>query len=907
MDPFGTAALRAATLAAWRDSPTRLAEDAAAEDDLRQIGYRDRWFTELAANAADAALAAGVPGRLVVRADAAAGLVRVGNTGAPLTVDGVRALTALRVSPKGGHREVGRFGVGFRATSFADRVDLLSSSGSITFDRARTADALDPALRGHRVPGQRLAWPLDEAPSTGLDSEVVLHVRDAARVTELLDQARAEAPDLLLELTALGEIDVAGRVLTRRERAGRVEIIDDGRVVATWLESTAGGHRWLVPVDDAGIHPLTGDVLRAPTPTQIPLSLPARLITDLPLTPDRRGLHPDADAAAAAAGYTGLLLLVPAEQRHLLVPAPAFAASGPDGVLREAVLAELAATRWVPSSSGDEPLAPERTWVLRGLTADLAELLGEVIAPLAAPESSDGAAARTLLRLGARETSLAEVADLLAGVVRPARWWARLYAALDPLTSTREAAEELGALPVPRADGRTRRGVRGLAVVDLPRGADIPVDWIPVIDPAAYHPLLDRLGLERLSIGDVLAHPALQQRMDAADDDELEELADTVLRLVAADESAGSALPGWLGALPVRAADGSDRPVDELLLPGSPLHDVLYDDAGLGLVDPAVVEAYGAGPLRRLGAGWGFAPVYDDLPTAPDHDLDGEEDWWDFVGVPPERLIAVRDLDLVDPDRWRPALALLAADPEIAAQFADRDGYLVWWLRRHAEIDGRPLREFRAPGDPRWAGLFDPLDHPAADVLAPLTAGAGPDDADDAAAWLAALADPGRAVAPGVAARAHAALVAARAAGRIRLDDIEPPEALRTMTGTVTREPVVVDQPWLLPVVPRQIAVLAGPHPEPSSAAAFAELADAPLASETVVAQVVSPGRPLDADAPEAVEIAAATGWDLSGLLLLHDRLDVAVLADGEERRVTVPRWRDAADTLHLGSVRWTR
>ena len=50
-DPFGTAALRVATLSSWRDSPTRLAEDVAAEAELRHIGYRDRWFTELAANA----------------------------------------------------------------------------------------------------------------------------------------------------------------------------------------------------------------------------------------------------------------------------------------------------------------------------------------------------------------------------------------------------------------------------------------------------------------------------------------------------------------------------------------------------------------------------------------------------------------------------------------------------------------------------------------------------------------------------------------------------------------------------------------------------------------------------------------------------------------------------------------
>lgn len=54
-DPFGTASLRTAMLDAWRSSPTRFREDANAEEDLVLGGYRDRWFVELAQNAADAA------------------------------------------------------------------------------------------------------------------------------------------------------------------------------------------------------------------------------------------------------------------------------------------------------------------------------------------------------------------------------------------------------------------------------------------------------------------------------------------------------------------------------------------------------------------------------------------------------------------------------------------------------------------------------------------------------------------------------------------------------------------------------------------------------------------------------------------------------------------------------------
>ena len=99
-DPFGTAALRRATLASWRDSPTRAAEDLAAERDLVTVGYRDRVAVELAQNAAHAATAAGIPGELAVWSEPDG--VHVANTGAPLTDAGVRSLAALRVSARGG-------------------------------------------------------------------------------------------------------------------------------------------------------------------------------------------------------------------------------------------------------------------------------------------------------------------------------------------------------------------------------------------------------------------------------------------------------------------------------------------------------------------------------------------------------------------------------------------------------------------------------------------------------------------------------------------------------------------------------------------------------------------------------------------------------------------------------------
>ena len=109
-DPFGTAALRQAVLRAWEGSPTRFREDANAEEDLRLGGYRDRVLVELAQNAADAAGAGGALWARVVD-----GELRVANTGAPMTADGVAGLASLRASAKRGSGSVGRFGVGFAA------------------------------------------------------------------------------------------------------------------------------------------------------------------------------------------------------------------------------------------------------------------------------------------------------------------------------------------------------------------------------------------------------------------------------------------------------------------------------------------------------------------------------------------------------------------------------------------------------------------------------------------------------------------------------------------------------------------------------------------------------------------------------------------------------------------------
>src|SRR5262245_2776889 len=132
-DPLGTAALRAAVLDAWAGSPTRFREDANAEEDLRLGGYADAWLVELAQNAADAARAAGVPGRLAVTV--LDGELRVANTGAPLDAAGVAALASLRASAKRDDpRAVGLFGVGFAAViPLSDAPRIVSDGVGVAF------------------------------------------------------------------------------------------------------------------------------------------------------------------------------------------------------------------------------------------------------------------------------------------------------------------------------------------------------------------------------------------------------------------------------------------------------------------------------------------------------------------------------------------------------------------------------------------------------------------------------------------------------------------------------------------------------------------------------------------------------------------------------------------------------
>ncbi len=703
-----------------------------------------------------------------------------------------------------------------------------------------------------------------------------------------------------------------------------------------WWQFRTGRARWLLPLRDGRPVAAAPDVLRAPTRSDEELSLPALLIADIPMQPDRRRLLPGARIAELASGYADFARALPARDRLLLVPTPGFARSEADGLLREALVAELGGQPWLPvlhAEPEDEPVPaaaglavvaverPRRASVFIGVTDELAGVLAEIVGPLVVPELSGRSTADALSVLDVHRIGLARIAELSGSVERPPQWWYSLYDALEPFVGDPLAVEELGALAVPLADGRMVTGPRTVVLDDHLESA-VPVHWARLVHPEAAHPLLGRLGARPAGPEELLRDPALHAQLehDPADPDTVE----AVLNLAAhANPGAGIVEPGsgatdpvrgepaapvpgllptWLGLLEIPDDTGDLVPADELLLPDAPLARVLVEDSPFGTVADDLVRRYGPTALRAVGVGWGFTVVAESDPTGPDHHLDDEETWWETLAEDPPELLAVRDLDLVDPEQWPRALRLLLADPATRPLLADRDGYTAWWLRTHARIDGTALGLFRHPADPVFAGLLPVLsmdtETDAADIDALRAVLADPEiiTPELAAELLAALADPSRHPTAEAISRTHERLAAATAAGRLDLDDLVLPERVRALSGAVidAADALVLDLPWYGLALPPDRLVVG----DIDSASQLAALLDLPLASQAVTARVEGTGRRTTWSAePLGVLWRMQSGQPTpAGDLVVHDELRVR-LSGAYEATVTVPWWRDGADT----------
>jgi hypothetical protein len=963
-DPFKTAVLRERVLDAWAASPARFREDANAEEDYALGGYRDRVVVELAQNAADAAARAGVPGRL--RLTLRDGTLVAANTGAPLDTAGVEALSTLRASGKRGDAAtgdtVGRFGVGFAAVvAVSDAPRICSATGAVGWSRDATRDlvrqvpslAAELATRSGHVPVLRLPFPDDAAPPDGFTTAVTLPLRDPA-ARELAERLLAEAgPALLLALPALDRVEIEADGVTRvltAARDGDDITITAGGSVSRWRTATAGGSLkaalladrpaeergrtswsvcWAVPLasgtgrEEAGVPAGrlpdgVSAVVHAPTPTDEPLGLPALLLASFPLSPDRRHVAPgpltDFLVDQSAAAYVGMLPgLAPGPGLLDLVPGPA-GRGELDARLGSAIRDRLPEAPFLNGASG-ERIRPRDALLPGTGLAGLAGYLAPVLPSLIAGPARHPAYAV----LGVRRLPLADLADMLAALDRPPAWWRRLYEVLAG--GSPEDRSELGGLPVPLADSRLVRGPRGLLLPgpDLEHPERLGVLGLRVVDPGAAHPLLARLGAVEATPRGVLGHPATRAAVEAAcDDEDPAAIADVVLDLVAAAHAEPGEYP-WLADLVLPDAAGEWCPAGELLLPGGSLASVVAADAPFGIVGSQTLDRYGAATLEAAGvlSSFELLTAHDVDLGDPGLDLDAVEDWaWHTRErlprgtVPPVALevLAVRDLELVDPDRWPRALELLAAPPLRAAltepvrvrladgRHTDMPSYTAWWLRRHLVLGGRRPADLRAPdADPLLAGLYDDADPAIADALAdPVIARAlgvrttladlltDPDGPDE---LLGRLADPARTVSR----TQLRALWAALASADLTPDDVTPPDGVRAVRGeeVVTadaEEVLVLDAPDLWPLAADRPLVLA-PH---DLAERLADLLDLPLASEEIPGVVESSGQRSPVPA-----VVHAVLPDAPASYLAHDRL----IADGRD----VP-WRYRDGEVHAAS-----
>ena len=951
-DPFGTAELRRRVLDGWAASPARFREDANAEEDYALGGYRDRVVVELAQNAADAAARGRVAGRL--RLTLRAGTLVAANVGAPLDAAGVAALSTLRASSKRGlaarEMAVGRFGVGFAAAvAVSDEPRISSLTGAVSWSRTAARDLIRqiPALAGElaarsgHLPVLRLPFPADSAPPEGFATAVTLPLRDEA-TCQLVERLLAETgPALLLALPALAtiEIEVEGtaRVLTAAHDGDVVTITVDG-TVGRWRTAAAGGRadpgllagrpaeerahpswsvRWAVPATPGGedgdvpagrLPEGVSAVVHAPTPTDEPLGLPALLLASFPLSPDRRHVAPGAltdfliDQAADV--YARLLpSLAPGAGLLDLVPGPV-GLGELDAQLRRGILARLRDAAFLPAAQRPAPRIRPRDAVV--LDADLPDLTGH-LAPVLEGLIAGPARHPAHAVLGVRRLGLAELADTLASLDRDPAWWRRLYEALAGAETG-----ELGALPVPLADGRLVRGPRGLLLPGpgLDHPGRLSLLGLRVVHPAAVHPLLARLGAAEATPRGVLADPAVRAVVAASyDEEDPGPVADAVLSLAAAAHLRPGEQP-WLADLALPGADGEWYPAGELLLPGGPLAEVVAADTPFGTLSPAMLKRYDAATFEAAGvlSSFGLLAAQDVALDAPDLDLDGADEWAAGIcarlpagGVPPvaAEVLAVRDLELVDPAQWPRALDLLATPPLRAAlveptrvlladgRYADVPSYTAWWLRRHPVLGGRRPTDLRAAGgDLLLAGLYDeaplPADPAVARALGVRTSLAEllaePGGADEV---LDRLADPGR---PVTRAQLRALWTALAAVA-----ETAPPDRVRAVCGDEivvadAQDALVLDAADLWPLVAAQPLVLA-PH---DRAARLADLLDLPLVTEQVAGLVESSPqrRPVPAIVSAVLPGAPATYY-------AHDPL----IVDG----VRVP-WRYTLGAVHAAS-----
>ena len=120
------------TLGAYRAQPNLVAEHANHEEDTARGGYARRQLFELVQNAADALSGIEWNGNIEIRLTR--DYLYCADNGAPIDIDGVRALMFSHLSSKRGTAEIGRFGLGFKSVlGVTDAPGILESFWIVSF------------------------------------------------------------------------------------------------------------------------------------------------------------------------------------------------------------------------------------------------------------------------------------------------------------------------------------------------------------------------------------------------------------------------------------------------------------------------------------------------------------------------------------------------------------------------------------------------------------------------------------------------------------------------------------------------------------------------------------------------------------------------------------------------------
>ena len=510
-DPFGTAELRRVVLDAWAASPARFREDANAEEALAVGGYAGRVLVELASNAVDAAREPGVPARIRIRL--VDGELRVANTGAPLTADGVAGAGLPAGVGQTRHRRLrrafrrrlhrGAVLVGGAQGDLDDRRGPLRRGRHPGRDRRACAPPLDRELTGGARPGPGAAAALADRPGRGTAARRFRHRGPAAadcrpRVADVQRPAgrSGHREDLFWALPDLTEIDLPDRVVRRgiRRPTAPTVIDDGGRTAGTgrrpdrcicppdcWptgrSRNAAGalaGHlgapvscQDLADLDGLGWTAWpAGRSGRRPSarrrPTDEPLTLPARLIGTFPVDDTRRRLAPGplCDYLLERAADAYLDLVAGADAGRAMASCCRPPASRPGPVDGDAARRDRAPRASRPRCCAPPPAISSTPG--RRLRAARPGRRGcrAVRSGDPRPAAADAAGRRyaVLRPLGTSTLSWSQASAALAGMDRPPTFWWQVYRAAadaERPTASRRPGRHPG--PADRWATRARR------------------------------------------------------------------------------------------------------------------------------------------------------------------------------------------------------------------------------------------------------------------------------------------------------------------------------------------------------------------------------------------------------------------------------------------------------------------